>query len=72
MEDTWSTLKQDEKFDIIRDYVRRGFNNLDDIMNDYNKNAESVGMINLNKKPARTAMEEVLNEWYTNGYYPDQ
>lgn len=72
MEDIWSGLKQDEKYEIIRDYVRRGFDNLDDIMDDYNKNAKSVGIANLNKKPTRSAMEEVLNEWFTNGTYPDQ
>ena len=72
MEDIWSSLKQDEKYEIIRDYVRRGFNNLDAIMDDYNKNAESVGIANQNIRPTRSAMEEVLNEWYSNGDYPDQ
>lgn len=32
----WSDLSQEEKFDIMRDYVRRGFHNLDAIMDDYN------------------------------------
>lgn len=72
MDDIWSSLKQDEKYEIIRDYVRRGFNNLDAIMDDYNKNAESIGMINVNKKPTRSAMEDVLNEWYGYENYPDQ
>lgn len=72
MDDNWSNLKQDEKYEIIRDYVRRGFDNLDAIMDDYNKNAESISMINVNKKPTRSAMEEVLNEWYSYENYPDQ
>lgn len=72
MDDNWSSLKQDEKYEIIRDYVRRGFNNLNDIMDDYNKNAAGIDMINVNKNPTRSAMEDVLNEWYTDGYYPDQ
>lgn len=70
MEDIWSNLKQDDKYEIIRDYVRRGFNNLDDIMDDYNKNAESINMNSINKKPIRSAMEDVLYEWYS-GDYPD-
>lgn len=70
MEDIWSNLKQDDKYEIIRDYVRRGFNNLDAIMDDYNKNAESVDMVNINNKPARSAIEEVLNEWYGRTEWP--
>ena len=66
----WSNLNQDEKYEIIRDYVRRGFNNLDDIMDDYNKNADGVGMINVNKVPSRSALEEVLNEWYGRTEWP--
>jgi hypothetical protein len=70
MEDIWSNLKQDEKYEIIRDYVRRGFNNLDAIMDDYNKNADGVGTVNINSKPARSAIEEVLNEWYGRTEWP--
>jgi hypothetical protein len=72
MEDIWSTLKQDDKFEIIRDYVRRGFNNLDDIMDDYNKNAEGVNAANMNNKVTRSALEDVLYEWYGNEDYIDQ
>lgn len=32
----WKDLNQKEKFDIIRDYIQKGFNDLDDIVNDYN------------------------------------
>lgn len=71
MEDIWSNLKQDDKYEIIRDYVRRGFNNLDDIMDDYNKNVDGINTVNLNK-PARSALEEVLYEWYSDGHYPDE
>ena len=70
MEDIWSNLKQDDKYEIIRDYVRRGFDNLDDIMDDYNKNAQSIDMANINKKPSRSALEEVLNEWYGRTEWP--
>lgn len=70
MEDIWSNLKQDEKYEIIRDYVRRGFNNLDDIMEDYNKNSQGVEQFLVNKPISRSAMEEVLNEWYGRTEWP--
>ena len=69
----WTDLTQEEKFNIMRDYVRRGFHNLDDIMNDYNNNTEYVRQIDVNKPVAPpSAMEDVLNEWYSNTIYPDQ
>lgn len=70
MEDIWSNLKQDDKYEIIRDYVRRGFNNLDDIMDDYNKNVQGVGSAVINKPITRSALEEVLNEWYGRTEWP--
>lgn len=70
MEDIWSNLKQDEKYEIIRDYVRRGFNNLDDIMDDYNKNSQGVDQSLMNKPISRSALEEVLNEWYGRTEWP--
>ena len=71
MEDKWSSLKSDEKYEIIRDYVRRGFNNLDDIMDDYNRNNVGVGQVLLNKPVSRSAIEDVLNEWYGGTTFPD-
>lgn len=32
----WQDLTQREKFDLIRDYIRQGYNDLDDIMSAYN------------------------------------
>jgi len=67
----WNELKQDEKYEIIRDYVRQGYNNLDDIMDDYNKNSNGINASVLNKKPTRSALEEVINEWYSATTWPD-
>lgn len=40
----WTDLSQEEKFHIMRDYVRRGFNNLDAIMQDYDSKEEQAQM----------------------------
>ena len=66
----WSNLTQDDKYEIIRDYVRRGFNNLDAIMDDYNKNQQGVDTAMKNNPLSRSAMEDVLNEWYGRTEWP--
>lgn len=51
----------------MRDYVRRGFNNLDAIMQDYDgKEYEKVApkFPSVMKTTPRSAMEDVLREWY--------
>lgn len=66
----WSDLKQDDKYEIIRDYVRRGYNNLDSIIEDYEKNTDSMEMI-ANNNNVSSALRDVLNEWYTSAVWPD-
>jgi len=66
----WSDLKQDDKYEIIRDYVRRGYNNLDSIIDDYEKNPESTKMAVTNNSTTSSALQDVLNEWYALSSYP--
>lgn len=69
----WTDLSQEEKFNIMRDYVRRGFHNLDDIRNDYDsqqfaefqKQADPQQPYKTN--PSLKAIRDVLNEWYGDG-----
>jgi len=70
MAQNWTDLSQEEKFDIMRDYVRRGFHNLDDIMNDYNaqqydaweKKSDPEQPYKTN--PSMQAVRDVLRDMY--------
>lgn len=66
----WKDLEQRDKYEIIRDYVRRGFDNLDDIIDDYEKNPESTKMAVTNNSTTSSALQDVLNEWYALSSYP--
>lgn len=66
----WKDLEQRDKYEIIRDYVRRGFDNLDDIIDDYEKNPESTKMAATNNSTTSSALQDVLNEWYALSSYP--
>lgn len=73
MAQDWSNLTQEEKFNIMRDYVRRGFNNLDDIQNDFNakqfeeyeKKADPEKAYKTN--PSLQAIRELFRDWYSDG-----
>lgn len=70
MAQNWTDLSQEDKFNIMRDYVRRGFHNLDDIMNDYNakqyedweKKSDPAQPYKTN--PSMQAVRDVLRDWY--------
>lgn len=66
----WSDLKQDEKFELIKDYVRRGFHNLDDIMNDYDSSLDNADtQYSSYEKPYHDEpMEQVIRELYDEYY----
>ena len=74
----WSDLKQDEKFELIKDYVRRGFHNLDDIMNDYDSQMSDNDLKKLNppilkdNQPIQDVINELFNEeeYYSIPEYP--
>jgi len=66
----WSDLKQDEKFELIKDYVRRGFHNLDDIVNDYDSSLDNTDtQYSLYEKSYHDdPMEQVIRELYDEYY----
>ena len=72
----WSDLKQDEKFELIKDYVRRGFHNLDDIMNDYDSQMSDSDLKKLSpsvfkdNQPIQDVINELYNEEYSIPEYP--
>lgn len=71
----WTDLKQNEKYELIKDYVRRGFDNLDDIMNDYDSSIAEDELLKLSpsslqSRTESTPIQDVLNEMY-NEYYAD-
>ena len=69
----WTDLSQEEKFDIMRDYVRRGFHNLDDIMNDYDNRIETSENASYQKHDPSIYNQDiknytdVLREFYSDG-----
>lgn len=69
----WTDLSQEEKFDIMRDYVRRGFHNLDDIMNDYDNRIETSENASYEKHDPSIHSQDiknytdVLREFYSDG-----
>ena len=69
----WTDLSQEEKFDIMRDYVRRGFHNLDDIMNDYDNRIETSKNASYQKHDTSIHNQDiknytdVLREFYSDG-----
>lgn len=66
----WKDLEQRDKYEIIRDYVRRGFDNLDDIIDDYEKNPESIGIAVSNNATTSSALQDAINEWHALSSYP--
>lgn len=66
----WSDLKQDEKFELIKDYVRRGFHNLDDIVNDYDSSLDNTDTqySSYEKSYHDDPMEQVIRELYDEYY----
>lgn len=67
----WSDLQQRDKYEIIRDYVRRGFNDLDDIITDYEQNTSGIRTSLSLTDRASSAIDEVIDEWYALSEYPN-
>lgn len=68
----WTDLSQEEKYDLIRDYVRRGFHTLDSIMEDYdNSLTESNPELTIptsGTKPVQsTPVDDVIDEYFRRG-----
>lgn len=69
LDNNWSSLEQRDKYEIIRDYVRRGFDNLDDIINDYEMNRDGVDTALSSADDPYSALKDVIDEWYSDGLY---
>ena len=63
----WSDLSQEDKYELIRDYVRSGFHRLEDIIEDYNNNIPNYSEeynSSVRSNGTHDPLQDVIDEYY--------